>query len=370
MTSPFTAPESSPPAPSTPSAGGRALVIGGHGALGSLVADELERGGWELVRAVLRPPHAVSAHTLQPADEERIARALAGVDLVVNATPDTTLTVERLVLKRGGTLVNVSPLPTNAVRELRRTHRNARGTVLLHAGLAPGMTNLIAADLLARHPHADGLELVWTCSSRASSGRVGLEQLHRGLTSARGHAVARVPLPQPFGPRWCVRFAETEQGWLGQIADRAEARAYVCLAEPTPHRLLLGLNFLGLLRALPRGVLGRMITGPTSAPSRESVAYWVAVVGAGIRLAASTIECQGAYRGAAAAARTFADAMLGPRAPGRGVHMPEEAFALDQLAGAFWRAGIDIVEQPLDIAGPHRPRPSASVLHVDAAVSP
>ena len=48
-----------------------------------------------------------------------------------------------------------------------------RGTVLMNAGIAPGLTNLLAADLLADHPEADEVELVFTVSAKSAVGPAG-----------------------------------------------------------------------------------------------------------------------------------------------------------------------------------------------------
>ena len=81
-------------------------------------------------------------------------RRLREDELVVNTVPHPALLAERFVLEWGGTLINISALPAAAGRSLRAVAGGARGTVLMNAGLAPGVTTLVAADLLHRHPDA------------------------------------------------------------------------------------------------------------------------------------------------------------------------------------------------------------------------
>jgi hypothetical protein len=52
--------------------------------------------------------------------------------------------------------------------------------VLIHAGNVPGVTSLVAADLLRAHPDADELELAFSISAAGISGRAG-EQLRPPL---------------------------------------------------------------------------------------------------------------------------------------------------------------------------------------------
>ncbi len=67
----------------------------------------------------------------------------------------------------------------------------------MNAGIAPGMTNLLVADLLARHPEADEVELVFTVSVKGSGGPAGGHP--DWLTATMRHRTTVVRLPEPFG---------------------------------------------------------------------------------------------------------------------------------------------------------------------------
>jgi saccharopine dehydrogenase-like NADP-dependent oxidoreductase len=95
-----------------------------------------------------------------------------------------------MVLSRGGSLINVSAMSHAAGERPREQFPTARGTVVRHAGVAPGATNLVAAELLAQHPEADEIELVFTVSMSNGAGRAGRAFAHRGLTTA---ALRRLP---------------------------------------------------------------------------------------------------------------------------------------------------------------------------------
>ncbi len=101
----------------------------------------------------------------------------------------------------------------------------------MNAGIAPGVTNLVAADLLVSHPEADEVEMVFTVSSKGTSGRAGGDFAHRGMTALAQHHTTVVPLPAPFGPRRCLGFAEPDGGWLGAIAAGITVSPYICLDE-------------------------------------------------------------------------------------------------------------------------------------------
>ena len=312
---------------------GPVLVLG-DGALGRLVAPAFARGGWDVHRV---PRRWIAG----------LRGALAGASLVVSTVPDDELATERAVLEHGGTLVSPVPRAPDVVRALRACVTEPRGTVLVNAGLAPGVTNLAAAELVARRPDADAVEIVRTLSTHATRGRAGAARVHRELRAAAHHAVAPVPLPAPFGERCCVRVGDDDRGGLDAAADGLDVRSYICLTEPAAHGLLLALNAVAAMRALPRFLLGPAGRRTASPPSRESIAHWVAALRGRERLAAWTIEGQGEYAAAAAAVTVFGTALLERAALQPGVHLPEDVFTLDELAAGLWGAGLDLVHHRL-----------------------
>src|ERR1700722_19248636 len=146
----------------------RVLVLGGQGVLGTMIAEAFTAAGWTALRAGRRPDSGADFRHVDLDEPETVEKALGEADLIVTTVPDERLVAERLVLERGGLLVNVSALPASAAGRLRREPGTPSGTVLMNAGIAPGLTNLIAADLLAQHPAADEVELVFTTSAKGS----------------------------------------------------------------------------------------------------------------------------------------------------------------------------------------------------------
>src|ERR1700749_2091882 len=157
----------------------RALVIGAGGVLGALTVRTFAAAGWDVRPAVRRPRSGEAGIDL--GDVDSIAAALDGHALVVNTVPRPDLLAERHVLDHGGTLINVSALPASAGRALRGVAAGARGTVLMNAGLAPGVTTVVATELLRLRPDADELELVFTLSSEIPRGPASADFIHRGL---------------------------------------------------------------------------------------------------------------------------------------------------------------------------------------------
>ncbi len=115
----------------------------------------LRRHGWAVRESSRDPIPPPDFHYVDLTDPATLAPALDGVDLVITTVPDPTLATERHILKRGGVLLNLSAGPATALRSLRREAGQAKGTVVMNAGIAPGVTNLLAAQLLEDNPGAD-----------------------------------------------------------------------------------------------------------------------------------------------------------------------------------------------------------------------
>ena len=318
----------------------RALIIGAQGVLGALTARMFASAGWDVRPAARHPRSGQTEIDLDLPDS--IAAACDDHDLVVNTVPHPDLLAERYILERGGTLINISALPAAAGRALRGVAAGARGTVLMNAGLAPGVTTVVATDLLRRSPEADELELVFTLSSQIPRGPASAQFIHRGLTGVARHRTTRVPLPSPFSERNCLGFGEGDAGWLGGVAEGRIVRQYICLNEQGVHERLLELNRADGISVSPRSLIGprKPISGGFA--SDEPVAHWIAAIRRGRRLGARTVECAGDYLHAAKSAVVFADVLLGRRRTG-GCFDPDEICTLADIEPALRDAGVTIV---------------------------
>jgi hypothetical protein len=323
------------------------LVLGAQGVLGSVLAATFAEEGWDVARAGRRPEGNVRLVDLDR--PETLHAALDGVDLVANPVPDERLVAERVVLERGPVLVNMSAVPAVCGWRLAREGASGSGLVLIHAGLVPGITSLVAADLLRAHPDADEVELAFTLSAGGTSGKGGAGLIHRYLTSARHHPMFRADLGPPFGTRTCFEVGAEERGWLAEeVLGKREVRLGVYFRERVLQGLFVSLNALRMIGRTPRVafVAGRG-RAPTDA-TREPICEWVAVRRDGRRLAARAIHGGGDYRMTAASTIALGEALLELRSaePQRsGVFAPEQLFTLAQLRPAFERRGFHIAER-------------------------
>ena len=328
---------------------GRVLVLGGQGALGTAIAAAFCAAGWTSVRAGRRPDSGADFRPVDLDQPDTLERAVDGIDLIVSTVPDERLVAERHVLSRGGVLINVSAMAASAVQRLRRVPGEPLGTVLMNAGIAPGLTNLLAADLLADHPEADEVELVFTVSAKSAVGPPGSRFAHRALTTEATHQTTVVRLPEPFGRRRCLGFAEGDNGWLGAVAGDRAVSPYLCISEHRVHTALLAFNSAGIIARLPRSAFAGSpsgAAGPAGAGLAEPVAHWVAVRRRGVCLAARTLRCRGDYRSAAAGTVLFARSLAATaRSRPAGVLVPEEACTIGELRSGLAESDIVVVDE-------------------------
>ena len=325
----------------------KVLVLGAQGVLGSVLAKTFGEGGWRVERGGRRPEPGVRLVDLDR--PQTLAGALEGVDLVANPVPDERLAAERVVLERGASIVNVSAVPAAAGWALKREASAPRGLALIHAGTVPGITSLVAADLLRRHADTDELELAFTLSAGGTSGKGGAGLVHRYLTADRHHEAFRADLGPPFGARVCIEVGPEERGWLSDemIAGR-RVRLGVYFRERGLQALFRFLNALRLIGGTPRFVFVAGRARTPDEPTREPIAEWVAVRRGGELVASRMIRGHGDYRMTAASTVVLGEALvaLRDREPElRGVFAPEELFTLEELRGELERRSFEIVER-------------------------
>lgn len=320
----------------------RALVIGGQGALGRVVVESLRSAGWFVHPAGRRPDERDDFRQIDLQQPSSLGPALGDADLVLSTVPDPGFGAERWVLEHGGLLVNCSHAPGAAAADLTAQVGNrCKGTVLLNAGLVPGVANLIAADLLDRHPEADTLEVAFTILREGTAGRGGGEFVHSGLTARSRHRAVALSMPAPFGELRCIEIYESEDCGFAGVAEGRRVKNYLGFGDRPAAWALQTANALGLMRLLPKVAFtaGSDRTGP---PSQESTAIWVGVKKGQKLLSASTAECKGDYRVTALAARLFGEALVADPRPG--CFNPEDLLNLGDFFSPLNEMGVRIAQ--------------------------
>jgi hypothetical protein len=318
----------------------RALVIGANGALGGVVAKAFGEAGWQVEGGARRP---TTGQRLVDLDAlEAIPAAIEDVDLILNTVPDTGLAAERAVLECGGRIFNLSAMPVAAGRALREKVSDAQGLVVLNAGLFPGLTSIVAGDLVRSHPDADRIEVAVTFDPAATSGPSGGAYAHRNLTTRSRHRTISVPFPPPFGEQQAIEFAEPERAWLGACADGREARALAYFTDSKVHRPFLALNRVGLMKTIPRAPILRGAEKAPKSATNEPVAIWIAISRQERRRAARALSLNGDYRATAEISVAMAEALLKRAGTESGCYDAEDLFTLDAIIRDLPSIGIEL----------------------------
>jgi hypothetical protein len=296
---------------------------------------------------VRRPDGDTQARTIDLRSREAIMEVVRACDLVVSTVREPNLTPERAVLAGGGTLMSVASLTLNDRRELvAYAENNKKGTVVVHAGLNPGVSSVILKELLRRESRADGAEIVLTLSGRGSGGRHGM--MTAGIPmikSRRRHPTGMTELAAPFGRRRCMAVGDGSEGFFGEVGSELRRCLYWCFYEKATQRTLLALNRVGAMRAVPNRAL---LAGHRRIPqvlSQEPKRDLVAVTLGGRPLRAMSIEGNGDYAMTVTASTAMADLLLDAgSALACGCSGAEEVFEYEQLHTALIERGIVVHE--------------------------
>ena len=318
---------------------GRVCVIGAQGTLGNTIVKQFEAAGWTVHPAGRRPDRRKGFRQLDLDRPETVGRALHDVDLVVSTVPDPKLAAERFVLERGGVLVNCSHTHARTAAALAPKAKESGGTVLLNAGLVPGIANLAAAELLAKHPQADRLEVAFTILNEGTAGRGGGEVAHAALASRPSHPVIELPLPEPFGRLPCMKVADQEDFGFGGVAGSRQVDIYLGFADRPIRLALRAISALRLMQVVPRAAF-TVKRGRQDEASKEPTVVWLGAGLGGERLGASIIQCEGDYRTTAASARAFGERLLVDNP--RGCFNPEDLFSLGEMTAPLKGIGLRV----------------------------
>lgn len=153
----------------------RVIVIGGRGHLGRAVVAGLRKQAIEVAVAGRSRPNDVRVDITDPTRLD----VLDDFDAVVNCSDSLAAAPDELVrrcLLRGPLLLETVGEPVAIRRLLGASHPTGHGTVLLGAGIFPGMSNLIAAEAIAAVEACTSVELAmrWNPMSAGGGGMVAL----------------------------------------------------------------------------------------------------------------------------------------------------------------------------------------------------
>ena len=235
----------------------RALVLGGYGAVGAEVASQLRAGGDEAVVAGRDPARADRVVDLHEPGAATYRAALARVDVVVNAAGVEDPALAAIAAGRGAAFVDITAT-SGYVAALERL-RPLR-PVLVSVGLAPGLTNLLAAAVHHTEPGPIDIALLLGAGERhgaaATAWSYGL--LGKRFRDPDGRLVRNYTRPRRFGlpgdgRRRLYRADFADQHALSRDLG-VPVRTYFGVDSRLATALLAGLTWIPGASRAPRGL--------------------------------------------------------------------------------------------------------------------
>lgn len=177
----------------------RVLVLGGYGATGARITALLRAGGDVAYSAGRDPARADRVLDLRRLDAASIGAAVSDVDVVVNAAGIESPAAAAAFLDAGVGFVDITAT-TAYLASLERLEPKA--PLLLSVGLAPGLTNLLAAAVHAAVPGPVDLALVLGEGERYGAASLSWSASLLGTSftdPATGATVRNYTQPKTFG---------------------------------------------------------------------------------------------------------------------------------------------------------------------------
>lgn len=230
------------------------LIIGGYGHVGGVIAEYLAQhsdhavivaGRSEAKAQAFAQKYAgrVQARTFDVSNPSEYDSALAGVRLVVMCLEQGNQAIAQACLQRGIHYVDISATRSihESIEALNPLAREHNATAVLSVGLAPGLTNVLAAYLVNLLDQTDSLEITVMLSLGESHGADSLRWTVDNTNASfywQGAQTARkvdafseprqVTLPAPFGKRKAYRFDFSDQHILRNTLKVPEVSTRLC----------------------------------------------------------------------------------------------------------------------------------------------
>ena len=170
----------------------KAGVIGASGRLGTLMVEKAAELGFDVMAIASRRcddwplgirylPHA------DPNNWLAIIPELAELEVLIIAAPLASNALHRVALDNHCNVVDVGILETviHASLALGSTAKERGLSIVLMAGLAPGLSGLLAQDMALRYPSAQAVDVTLFQSVRGTAGKHGVRDMLDMLTNTK-----------------------------------------------------------------------------------------------------------------------------------------------------------------------------------------
>jgi hypothetical protein len=177
----------------------KAGVIGASGRLGTLMTEKVRKLGLEVSAIASRPcdgwPSDIGyLHHADPANWSALIPEIQNLDVLVIAAPLASNDLHRIALDNGCHVVDAG-ISEPVIRDSLALDDLARQrglSIVLMAGLAPGLSGLLARDMALRFPTAQSVDITLLQSSRGTAGKRGVSDMLDMLTDPKLSQITQV----------------------------------------------------------------------------------------------------------------------------------------------------------------------------------
>lgn len=328
------------------------LVVGGYGAVGQELCRDLARHGLLPVVAGRSPEKgaalaqrlSTSSRRLDVDEPPTWPAALAGIGMVVMCVDQTSTGFVRYLFDRGIHYVDLTATD-GFFRALEALPPPDRSAALLSVGLAPGLTNMLAAAIAAAFDRPTRVDIGLLFGLGDSHGSAGLDWMAaRIFDPARPRSPRRIDFGRPWGLRTAHVVDFSDQHALTRRMPSAVVTTRVAFDSRLATAVLFGIStWLGR-----SAVFRRLVRRSFSAVRLGSKAVNVTVEARGLRggiLHRATVRYRGEdeSRTTARVASLMIRLFLAGRPP-HGIQHSHDAFDCQHFLAALRAEGIGELE--------------------------
>lgn len=231
----------------------KAGVIGAAGRLGTLMVEKAAGLGFVVTAIASRhcdgwPKGIRYLHHANPNNWSAIIPELAELDVLIIAAPLTSNALHRIALDNDCNVIDVgiSETVVRAALALGSTAEERGLSIVLMAGLAPGLSGLLAQDMVLQYPAAQIVDVTLLQSVRGTAGKQGVCDMLDLLTNTTLSQITQVhdSLSARPSERQCQAFSlpTPETVFLGAEASTPSIRFHTLFDAPFMNRAIRALR--------------------------------------------------------------------------------------------------------------------------------
>ena len=262
----------------------RVGIVGASGRLGRLIVGVATRAGFEVQELSTRQQGAGSVDIARSSDslgrDGLLAERFAELDAVIIAAPQTSNALHSLALEAGCHVVDVG-ISEDVIRVVLTLDSFARErslTVMVMAGLAPGLTGMLGQAMAQRFQSAETIDVVLLQNSQGTAGKRGVCDMLDMLSDADKSPMTQlnggVISPSRKASQFAFALPTPENNLLRPIVPGPAIRYYTLFDAPLMNRTIRLLRAIRRLSEKGYGSIRNLVATAKSkqaAPTDEAI---------------------------------------------------------------------------------------------------